>query len=64
MSPDTVSSPEAFAEALYTLSEDKELCRRFAENAKKATQTTFDLENVLQKTLAVYKSIAPDKQEV
>lgn len=55
---------EAFADALYALSEDKALCRRFAENAKKATQTTFDLENVLQKTLSVYKSIAPDTKDV
>ena len=41
-----------------------ELERRNAENAKKATQTTFDLENVLQKTLSVYKSIAPDTKDV
>ena len=52
---------EAFADALYKLSEDKELCRRFAENAKKATQTTFNLENVLQATLAEYKGIVGEE---
>lgn len=49
---------EAFADALFTLSEDKALCARFAANAKKATQTIFDLENVLQKTLETYRMIA------
>ncbi len=47
----------AFANALYTLSEDKALCARFAENAKKATQSIFKLENVLLQTLDVYKSL-------
>lgn len=51
---------EGFADALYTLSEDEALRRRFAENAKKATKTIFNLENVLMQTLDEYKTIAED----
>lgn len=49
---------EAFAEALYTLSEDEALRARYAANAKKATQTVFELENVLNQTLQTYQAVA------
>ncbi|MDD6878836.1 MAG: glycosyltransferase family 4 protein [bacterium] len=49
---------EAFADALNTLSRDQALRRRFAANAKKATETTFNLEKVLLQTLDEYKRIA------
>ena len=46
-----------FAQALYKLSEDKQLCEKYAHNAKKATQEIFNLEKVLLQTLDEYKSI-------
>lgn len=49
---------KGFAEALNKLAEDKELCERFAKNAKKATKDIFNLENVLLDTLDEYKEIA------
>ncbi len=48
---------KAFAEALYKLSEDEELRKEFANNAKLATKDTFNLENVLLQTLDEYKSV-------
>ena len=47
----------AFADALYKLSQDKELCLKLGENAKKATKEIFNLEKVLQQTLDEYKAI-------
>ena len=52
---------KGFAEALNKLAEDKELCERFASNAKKATKDIFNLENVLLETLEKYKEIAAQK---
>lgn len=46
-----------FAKALQILSEDKELCKKFSENAKKATKDIFNLEKVLLETLEKYKEI-------
>lgn len=48
---------QGFADALYKLSEDKDLCLKLGENAKKATKEIFNLEKVLQQTLDEYKAI-------
>lgn len=52
---------KGFAEALNKLAEDKELCEKFAANAKKATKDIFNLENVLLDTLDKYKEIVAKK---
>ncbi len=48
---------EGFAEAVKTLIEDEGKRRLFAENAKKAALTRFDLEQCLQDTYKVYLSV-------
>ena len=53
----------AFAEALYKLSEDKELSRTLGENGKKATKDIFNLEKVLLETLDEYKSVLGGKND-
>lgn len=52
---------KGFAEALCKLSEDEELRKGFALNAKKATKDIFNLENVLLETLDKYKEIVTKK---
>ncbi len=52
---------QAFAEALFKLSEDAELARTLGENGKKATKDIFNLEKVLLETLDVYKGVLGEK---
>ena len=52
---------EAFADALCSLSENPELCERFAANAKRATKDIFNLETVLAETLEKYRALTQVK---
>ncbi len=53
------SDPRALADAIVKLFSDRSLCSQFAKAARQRIATSFDIEDTIVKTLAVYRELSP-----
>ncbi|MEZ8965764.1 glycosyltransferase family 4 protein [Vibrio breoganii] len=51
------SDPQALADAIYTLYQDRELCAQYGKNALRRVREKFNVEQGVKKTLSIYKEL-------
>ena len=52
------ADPKALAQAIVKLLKDRELCRQFGEAGRERVRTHFDVNHLVEGTLAVYRKVA------